>query len=133
MIFEEVKDKYHLRNNVFPHAAFGVKLLGFVKKLFVTLIILTLLYVGALLFLGPRNNGPQNKEQNITTSKQASNEQKGILDNIITSLGGDANNVNAQPSVSKDTQTSSSDTKTHLISFDVRKIVTILLKIAWLF
>ena len=95
MIFEEVKDKYHLRNNVFPHAAFGVKLLGFVKKLFVTLIILTLLYVGALLFLGPRNNGPQNKEQNITTSKQASNEQKGILDNIITSLGGDANNVNA--------------------------------------
>lgn len=94
MTFEEVKEKYHLRNNVFPHAAFGVKLLGFVKKLFVTLVILTLLYVSALLFLGTRNNGPQNKEQNITTSKQVSNERKGILDNIIASLGGDTDKVN---------------------------------------
>lgn len=131
MIFEEVKEKYHLRNNVFPHAAFGVKLLGFVKKLLATLIILTLLYVGVLLFLGPRNNGPQNKEQNITTSKPVSNDQKGILDNIITSLGGDANKVNT-PSVSKDTQSPSSGTEVHLISFDVKKVVTILLKIAWL-
>ena len=131
MIFEEVKEKYHLRNNVFPHAAFGVKLLGFVKKLLATLIILTLLYVGVLLFLGPRNNGPQNKEQNITTSKPVSNDQKGILDNIITSLGGDTNKVNT-PSVSKDTQSPSSGTEVHLISFDVKKVVTILLKIAWL-
>ena len=96
-----------------------------------TLIILTLLYVGVLLFLGPRNNGPQNKEQNITTSKPVSNDQKGILDNIITSLGGDANKVNT-PSVSKDTQSPSSGTEVHLISFDVKKVVTILLKIAWL-
>ena len=131
MTFEEVKEKYHLRNNVFPHAAFGVKLLGFVKKLFVTLVILTLLYVSALLFLESRDNGPQNKEQNITTSKQVSNDQKGILDNIITSLGGDTNKVNT-PSVSKDRQTSSSGTEVHLISFDVKKVVTILLKIAWL-
>lgn len=132
MTFEEVKEKYHLRNNVFPYAATGVKLLGFAKKLFVVLTVLTLLYIGALLFLGIQSNSSQTREQTPIASKETSNDQRGILDGIIVSLGGDVNEVNTQANVSGDTDTSSSEAKANLINFDVNKIAAILLKIAWL-